>query len=48
MDKVLHQILNELEFKMGWGIFDETRTETLEEKRRRYLDSEMCEVSDDE
>ena len=48
MDKVLHQILNELEFKMGWGISDETRTETLEEKRRRYLDSEMCEVSDDE
>ena len=24
------------------------KTETLQEKRRRYLDSEMCEVSDDE
>ena len=41
-------ILDELELRMGWGIFDETRTETLEEKRRCYLDSEMCDVSDDE
>ena len=32
---------------MGWGIY-EGKAETLQEKRRRYLYSEMCEVSDDE
>ena len=32
---------------MGWGIY-EGKAETLQEKRRRYLNSEMCEVSDDE
>ena len=47
MDKTLHQVLDILEYKMGWGIY-EGKAETLQEKRRRYLDSEMCEVSDDE
>ena len=47
MNKTLHQVLDELEYRMGWGIY-ETKEKTLQEKRRRYLDSEMCEVSDDE
>ena len=47
MNKTFHQVLDELEYRMGWGIY-ETKEETLQEKRRRYLDSEMCEVSDDE
>ena len=47
MDQKLHQILDILEYKMGWGIY-EGKAETLQEKRRRYLYSEMCEVSDDE
>ena len=47
MNKTLHQILDELEYRMGWGIY-ETKPETLQEKRRRYFDSEMCEVSDGE
>ena len=47
MDQKLHQVLDILEYKMSWGIY-EGKVETLQEKRRRYLDSEMCEVSDDE
>jgi len=47
MNKTLHQVLDELEYRMGWGIY-ETKEETLQKKRRRYFDSEMCEVSDDE
>ena len=47
MDQKLHEVLDILESKMGWGIY-EGKAETLQEKRRRYLDSEMCEVSDDE
>jgi len=41
MDKVLHEILDELEYRLGGGIY-ETKAETLQEKRRRYLDSESC------
>ena len=48
MDKTFHQILDELEYKMAWGMWGERNAETLEQKRRRYLDSEMCECSDDE
>jgi len=47
MDKTLHEILDELEYRLGWGIWDERNAEALEQKRRRYLDSEMCECSDD-
>ena len=47
MDQKLHEVLDILESKMGWGIY-EGKAETLQEKCRRYLDSELCEVSDDE
>eukprot|EP00435_Cladocopium_sp_Y103_P017985 s2210_g4.t1 len=46
MDKVLHEVLDELEYRLGWGMWDPNNCETAEQKRRRYLDSEMCEVSD--
>ena len=48
MDGALHKIFDELEYRLGWGIWDESRAETMEQRRRRYMDSEMCEVSDDE
>ena len=34
--------------RLGWGIWDESRAETMEQRRGCYMDSEMCEVSDDE
>ena len=34
-DQKLHQVLDILEYKMGWGIYA-GKTETLQEKRRRY------------
>lgn len=39
---------DEAPHKPGWGIWDERNADTLEQRRRRYLDSEMCECSDDE
>ena len=44
MHGVFHKVFDEL----GWRIWNERKGETLEQKRRRYMDSEMCEVSDDE
>ena len=46
-EQMLRQVLDELEYRMGWGKY-ETKEETLQEKRCRYLDSAMCDVSDDE
>eukprot|EP00435_Cladocopium_sp_Y103_P050419 s572_g15.t1 len=46
MDKVLHEVLDELEYRLGWIMWDPNNHETPQQKRRRYLDSEMCEVSD--
>ena len=37
-----------MSWNIGWVGEYETKEKTLQEKRRRYLDSEMCEVFDDE
>ena len=39
---------DEAPHKPRWGIWDERNADTLEQRRRCYLDSEMCECSDDE
>ena len=36
-----------LESKLGFDWFEKGK-ESMSDKRRRYMDSEMCEVSDDE